>query len=94
MRCSNCGWDNPDQNTKCEKCDAPLENELISKLKGLPREIPEFPPHENAMCYCQAPPDWHNPDDNNQGGNGKIHKVLIILAIIAAVAIVVAVAFV
>ena len=24
MRCTNCGWDNPDENVKCEKCDAPL----------------------------------------------------------------------
>lgn len=67
---------------------------LISELEGSPKDSDLFPPRENAMCYCQAPPDWHNPDDNNQGGNGKIHKVLIILAIIAAVAIVVAVAFV
>lgn len=26
MRCTNCGWDNADQNTRCEKCNAPLEN--------------------------------------------------------------------
>ena len=25
MRCTNCGWDNADQNTRCEKCNAPLE---------------------------------------------------------------------
>jgi len=24
MRCENCGWDNPDGNVKCEKCNAPL----------------------------------------------------------------------
>ncbi|MBQ7209302.1 MAG: zinc-ribbon domain-containing protein [Paludibacteraceae bacterium] len=24
MRCRNCGWDNPNQNTVCEKCGAPL----------------------------------------------------------------------
>lgn len=24
MRCNNCGWDNPDTNTHCEKCNAPL----------------------------------------------------------------------
>ena len=26
MRCTNCGWDNADQNTRCEKCNAPLDN--------------------------------------------------------------------
>lgn len=26
MRCNNCGWENPDGNQKCEKCNAPLQN--------------------------------------------------------------------
>jgi len=26
MRCRNCGWDNPDGNMNCEKCNAPLGN--------------------------------------------------------------------
>ena len=25
MRCNNCGWENPDGNQKCEKCNAPLQ---------------------------------------------------------------------
>lgn len=25
MRCNNCGWENPDHNTRCEKCNAPLQ---------------------------------------------------------------------
>lgn len=24
MRCNNCGWENPDSNTRCEKCNSPL----------------------------------------------------------------------
>lgn len=24
MRCNNCGWENPDSNSKCEKCGTPL----------------------------------------------------------------------
>lgn len=28
MRCTNCGWDNADQNTRCEKCNAPLEKTM------------------------------------------------------------------
>lgn len=24
MRCKNCGWENPDSNTKCEKCNTPF----------------------------------------------------------------------
>lgn len=26
MRCKNCGWENPDNLTRCEKCNTPLEN--------------------------------------------------------------------
>jgi len=26
MRCQNCGWDNPQENTKCEKCNVPLSS--------------------------------------------------------------------
>ena len=26
MRCRNCGWDNPDGNVKCEKCNAPMSD--------------------------------------------------------------------
>lgn len=74
-------------------------DELMSKLKNLSKESPEFPPHETAMCYCPAPPDWRKPNvDNGQGGtdqeNGVIRKALIILAIITVVASVVAIAFV
>ncbi|NDV57875.1 zinc-ribbon domain-containing protein [Bacteroides sp. 519] len=29
MRCKNCGWENPDQNQKCEKCNAPLMGSMI-----------------------------------------------------------------
>lgn len=95
MRCNNCGWDNPDENQKCEMCGAPLED-LKSKLKDLSKEPPKFPPHENAMCYCQAPPSgWSGFDnDNDSGGNGLIRKILIILAIIAAVAIGIAIALI
>ena len=25
MRCKNCGWENPDNLTRCEKCNTPLE---------------------------------------------------------------------
>ena len=29
MRCNNCGWDNPDMNTICEKCTAPLDDTVM-----------------------------------------------------------------
>jgi hypothetical protein len=29
MRCNNCGFDNPANNAKCEKCNAPLEGSMI-----------------------------------------------------------------
>lgn len=74
------------------------KKKLESELKGLPKDSDLFPPRENAMCYCQAPPsDWPGFDDNgDKGGKGNvlIRKVLIIVAIALAVAIVIAVAFV
>ncbi len=30
MRCDNCGWENPDTNTRCEKCNSPLSAGPIS----------------------------------------------------------------
>lgn len=30
MRCNNCGWENPNENQFCEKCDAPLQSGVSS----------------------------------------------------------------
>ena len=30
MRCKNCGWDNPDGNVKCEKCNAQLSDYMAA----------------------------------------------------------------
>lgn len=38
MRCTNCGWDNSDQNTRCEKCNAPLENSNENEAGSTIRE--------------------------------------------------------
>ena len=54
MRCTNCGWDNADQNTRCEKCNTPLDNPIGFKPGSTIREpIPEtdgggrpYPPTE------------------------------------------------
>jgi len=29
MRCNNCGWNNPQGNAKCEKCNVPLRGSMI-----------------------------------------------------------------
>lgn len=34
MRCTNCGWANADQNTRCEKCNAPLEGSSMPNNPG------------------------------------------------------------
>lgn len=75
------------------------KKKLESELKDLSKESPLFPPDENAMCYCQAPPDWHggndkDNDDKGKGGNGVISKVLIVIAVVLAISIGVAIAFV
>lgn len=42
MRCKNCGWDNPDGLTRCEKCNTPLEggvnNQPVASYGGTARE--------------------------------------------------------
>ena len=72
------------------------KKKLESELNLIKVEPPLFPPEENAMCYCQASPDWHgdNDDGNGTGGKGVIHKVLIITAVVLAIAIGVAIALV
>ena len=30
MRCKNCGWENPQGNVKCEKCNAPLSGSMVN----------------------------------------------------------------
>ena len=64
------------------------KKKLTSELKDLPKDSDLFPPRENAMCYCQAPPDRHDPDDDK----GK--NFFLILAIILAAAIVLAIVLV
>lgn len=55
MRCMNCGWENPDNLQKCEKCNSPLESHMAqvssfhhasehnSALKGTISEQQVFP---------------------------------------------------
>lgn len=70
------------------------KEKLKSQLEDLRKDPSSPPPLENAMCYCQAPPDWVPDRDNDDNkGNGWSRKVLIILAIIVAVAIVIAIVF-
>lgn len=40
------------------------KEQLERELKGLSKEPPKFPPSQNAMCYCPAPPDWRKPDND------------------------------
>lgn len=47
MRCSNCGWENPDGSAVCEKCNAPLQggaskNNNVSELHSTIRENVPF----------------------------------------------------
>jgi len=81
------------QGDHCPYCKE--KEKLKSQLEDLRKDPPSFPPNENAMCYCQMPPDWRE-HDNNDGdeGNGLFHKVLIILAIIVVVAIAIAIVLV
>ena len=73
MRCSNCGWDNADQNTRCEKCNSPLGNFTEDNIHSTIREtVPEtdrggspYPPTEREPreepVRPTAPESDHTP---------------------------------
>lgn len=62
MRCMNCGWENPENLAKCEKCNSPLGHHSVSKpeperdliLKGTISEQQVFaePNFENNGSVC------------------------------------------
>jgi hypothetical protein len=51
MRCKNCGWDNPNEKSKCEKCNAPLSKSNRSTDDLLPaiEAIAEFDPKKTEV---------------------------------------------
>lgn len=76
MRCNNCGWDNPDGNQKCEKCNAPFyggANEpKIGKTigEGKPFE-PQKPPRKtinDTIPDSEQPKSPTKPTLNIDGG--------------------------
>lgn len=46
MRCNNCGWENPNGNQKCEKCNAPLQSGVSSQRFDVHSTINESLPFE------------------------------------------------
>ena len=54
MRCNNCGWENPNTNTKCEKCGAILQNENLKGGENAP--LAESPLNKTQM-EAEAFPD-------------------------------------
>lgn len=68
MRCKNCGWENPDNSVRCEKCNAPLTGSMGSNhseareprvdgnpLKKTVRESNNINPiHENGLKKCPS----------------------------------------
>lgn len=72
MRCPNCGWDNAEQNTRCERCDTPLGNENPSKLRSTVRDpiivdqpaAPKKPanePHKPGTINMWGGPQFETP---------------------------------
>ena len=56
MRCNNCGWDNPDGNIKCEKCNAPM-SDYVNQPPPLNEYAPaDYPPQPAIMG--PAPDDF------------------------------------
>ena len=63
MRCSNCGWENPDGNTKCEKCGTPLSeavrNVVSNKTarENVSNQNQQAAPLHKTVCESSAFPD-------------------------------------
>ena len=70
MRCNNCGWENPNNLTKCEKCNAPLQgivnnqctngtaieaNVQASSFRKTVCEHDIFPQESNVCPVCGYP---------------------------------------
>ena len=49
MRCMNCGWENPENLAKCEKCNSPLGHHPVSKPEPEPERDPIF---VNLTYFC------------------------------------------
>lgn len=67
MRCNNCGWENPDGSTKCEKCNAPLGGgEMNHATYGTARETGAPPAYSlnktvnEAVAFEQPIPQGQN----------------------------------
>ena len=58
---------------------------LRARLGGLSINDPTFPPTNNAMCYCPAPPDESTDDTSNDGSGNSIPIWKIILLIEGAI---------
>lgn len=81
MRCTNCGWDNADSNSKCEKCGYPLRNggsenseksTIRETLRGtIPESIIEEPAPKKTVPETPVEPKKNN--NPAQPHNGTIN---------------------
>ena len=55
MRCNNCGWDNPSGQTRCEKCNAPLESEVHTPQAPVERPASPNIPRIRRCPVCDYP---------------------------------------
>lgn len=62
MRCNNCGWENPDTNSVCEKCNSPLSSGGFG-----PQQLSSQPAHLNKTVTEAAAfslPSSHQAEEN------------------------------
>lgn len=66
MRCNNCGWENPDGNQKCEKCNAPLQGGGVSapnaRIESTVMEDTPFSKPKSPISRGDTIPDGTIPD--------------------------------
>ena len=65
MRCKNCGWENSNGLTKCEKCNTPLSGAVNNQpVYGTMQEIPQATPLNKTVCEAVVFPKAATPVNN------------------------------
>lgn len=82
MRCKNCGWENPEHNTRCERCSSPLD---VPETVNAETAGPEAPAHASEPLRAtireasgfndrqsEKIPHPETPDTSNESRPGAI----------------------
>ena len=68
MRCKNCGWDNPDGNVKCEKCNAPIDGMDSGGMSQYGQAQDNYTPRATVAGGFAPAQEDYNPRPTVAGG--------------------------